>query len=96
MSKIVCYQMARGALGYFSSASMTTIDTLKSLSNMYNLPFLTWSNYPRTYYKERVNNQTMRLKRDLESDDEIVYRSKRQNNNVKNLIKIFSNNLILT
>lgn len=39
--------MSRGALAYFSSANLYTMETIKSLSNMYNLPFLTWTNFAR-------------------------------------------------
>ena len=49
--------MSRGALAYFTSATMSTIDTIKSISNVYNLPFITWTNYARSYYSDKSTSQ---------------------------------------
>ena len=77
--------MTRGVLGYFISASMSSIETIKSMSNMYNLPFLTWSNYPKAYYNDnKVVNQTSKIfrsKRDLNTLNDFD-RFKRQSNDV--------------
>ena len=56
--------MSRGTLAYFSTSSLATIETLRSISKRYDLPFLTWSNFPRSYYSDKEINQTVRFKRE--------------------------------
>ena len=71
--------MSRGALAYFSTTSLATFNTIRSFSNTYNLPLITWSNFPKSYYSDKeIINQTAKFKRDIFIWDNLSKRSKRQ------------------
>ena len=73
--------MSRGALAYFSTSSLDTMDTIRTFSNTYNLPLITWSNFARTFYIEKLVNKTTRFKRNMYIRENQSVRSKRQMNN---------------
>ena len=76
---LVCNQMSRGALAYFSTTTLATLNTIRSFSNTYNLPLITWSNFPKSYYSDKeITNQTSRFKREIFVWDNLSKRSKRQ------------------
>ncbi len=62
LNTLVCQQMSRGVLAIFGSTSYSSMETVKSITNKYNIPFFSWSHLYRLRKGPDSMHQTIATK----------------------------------